>query len=264
MAWEHKNLDELLAEIGVSVRSLSENTGIIKLGSYFSKNMYPSMNVLIQIADYLAVPLDFIADRCDRETAENVLKDYGKHFMELRRGPYEAYLIGRRKGTIWDHTNSPKWESPWPYNLADDVYQEPVTWLLTSDHEEGIKVALSTLTPKEQHTITWYYEYGESLDYIGNKIGVTRERVRQIIVKGLRKLRTPSRIQYVLYGKSVAEERDVCRKMREDTRLTKRALTIEECILEERERALAMRGAVIDKKELDFIPDISHITLDDL
>ena len=63
-------------------------------------------------------------------------------------------------------------------------------------HNTLIK-AIETLTPREQEVI--YRRFGlngyrtYTLDEIGNEFGVTRERVRQIEQKALRKLRHPSR-----------------------------------------------------------------------
>lgn len=68
---------------------------------------------------------------------------------------------------------------------------------------ENIKIALSELTLREQDVIKMRYGFYENklytLEEIGVKYGVTRERIRQIEEKALRKLRHPSRKKY--YGR---------------------------------------------------------------
>lgn len=68
---------------------------------------------------------------------------------------------------------------------------------------ENIKIALSELTLREQDVIKMRYGFYENklytLEEIGVKYGVTRERIRQIEEKALKKLRHPSRKKY--YGR---------------------------------------------------------------
>lgn len=65
--------------------------------------------------------------------------------------------------------------------------------VMQSALRDAINVALGTLTEREEEILRLYYEMQLSLDDIAELHCVTRERVRQIILKALRKLRHPSR-----------------------------------------------------------------------
>ena len=62
---------------------------------------------------------------------------------------------------------------------------------------DQMEVVLSSLSPRERKVLDLRYglESGRqhTLDEIGIELGVTRERIRQIEAKALRKLRHPSR-----------------------------------------------------------------------
>jgi RNA polymerase primary sigma factor len=62
---------------------------------------------------------------------------------------------------------------------------------------DQMEVVLNSLSPRERKVLDLRYglESGQqhTLDEIGNELGVTRERIRQIEAKALRKLRHPSR-----------------------------------------------------------------------
>ena len=63
-----------------------------------------------------------------------------------------------------------------------------------------IQDALDSLTPREANVIREHFFADSTLDEIAERMEITRERVRQIEVKALRKLRHQSRIPHELAG----------------------------------------------------------------
>jgi RNA polymerase sigma factor (sigma-70 family) len=63
-----------------------------------------------------------------------------------------------------------------------------------------LEEAINSLTPREANVIRERFFRGESLDEVAEKMDVTRERIRQIESKALRKLRHESRIPRDLAG----------------------------------------------------------------
>jgi RNA polymerase primary sigma factor len=65
--------------------------------------------------------------------------------------------------------------------------------------EEQTRKVLATLTPREEQILRLRFGIGERSDYtleeVGQRFAVTRERIRQIEAKALRKLRSPSRVR---------------------------------------------------------------------
>jgi RNA polymerase primary sigma factor len=63
--------------------------------------------------------------------------------------------------------------------------------------EEQTRKVLATLTPREEQILRMRFGIGEKIDYtleeVGQRFAVTRERIRQIEAKALRKLRNPAR-----------------------------------------------------------------------
>ena len=73
----------------------------------------------------------------------------------------------------------------------------PDQTLLTDSLRKEVERALSTLTQRESDVISLYFglngEHAMTLEEIGEKFGLTRERVRQIKEKAIRRLRHTSR-----------------------------------------------------------------------
>jgi RNA polymerase primary sigma factor len=81
--------------------------------------------------------------------------------------------------------------------LASDENPLPDTSLMSSSLRNEIERALSTLTEREAEVIKLYFgfdgEHSLTLEEIGEQFHLTRERVRQIKEKAIRRLRHASR-----------------------------------------------------------------------
>jgi RNA polymerase primary sigma factor len=81
--------------------------------------------------------------------------------------------------------------------LENDSEETPDSGLMTDSLRREVQRALSTLTQRESDVITLYFglngEHALTLEEIGEKFSLTRERVRQIKEKAIRRLRHTSR-----------------------------------------------------------------------
>ena len=81
--------------------------------------------------------------------------------------------------------------------IEDKNTASPVDSAINIDLAEQVKKVLGTLTPREERVLRMRFGVGERSDHtleeVGQDFEVTRERIRQIEAKALRKLRHPSR-----------------------------------------------------------------------
>ncbi|MDH5475316.1 MAG: sigma-70 family RNA polymerase sigma factor [Cyclobacteriaceae bacterium] len=81
--------------------------------------------------------------------------------------------------------------------LVNDQVATPDSGLMVDSLRREVQRALSTLTQRESDVIAYYFglngEHAMTLEEIGEKFGLTRERVRQIKEKATRRLRQSSR-----------------------------------------------------------------------
>lgn len=81
--------------------------------------------------------------------------------------------------------------------LQDEDQIRPDNGLMSESLRREVERALSTLTKREADVLRFYFGLGGipplSLEEIGDKFGLTRERVRQIKEKSIRRLRNTSR-----------------------------------------------------------------------
>jgi RNA polymerase primary sigma factor len=81
--------------------------------------------------------------------------------------------------------------------LEDKSTSSPNESLMTQDLTHQVERALATLSPKEKEILRLRFGIGEegehTLEEVGKRFAVTRERIRQIEAKALRKLRHPLR-----------------------------------------------------------------------
>ena len=81
--------------------------------------------------------------------------------------------------------------------IEDKNTASPVESAINIDLADQVKKVLGTLTPREERVLRMRFGVGEKSDHtleeVGQDFEVTRERIRQIEAKALRKLRHPSR-----------------------------------------------------------------------
>ena len=81
--------------------------------------------------------------------------------------------------------------------IEDKAVVNPADAVISSNLAEQTRKVLATLTPREEKVLRMRFGIGEKSDHtleeVGQDFEVTRERIRQIEAKALRKLRHPSR-----------------------------------------------------------------------
>jgi RNA polymerase primary sigma factor len=81
--------------------------------------------------------------------------------------------------------------------IEDKGVMSPIEAVIKNNLSESTAKVLATLTPREEKVLRMRFGIGEKSDHtleeVGQDFEVTRERIRQIEAKALRKLRHPSR-----------------------------------------------------------------------
>ena len=192
-----ERLNGLMDAAGITIGELARASGLSysTIENLRTGKAEPGATVPIILADYFAVPLDYLCGRMDEETSRAVLEDYPRRFMEVRRMEYEAYMLARKKVVL-----SSGFESPWPYNLYEDVVGDTAQSLLREDQIAGMERAVSSLTDRERESVYAYFRDGISYEKIARRWDVTTERARQICAKAERKLRHPARKNLFVNG----------------------------------------------------------------
>ena len=211
MKWNSERLTALIERAGISQPqvALATDISLATIHAYCMGRMNPGLSSLIALADFFAVPLDYLCGRCTEEQARAILENYRETFMALRRAPYESYLVSGRKplkaGRYADY------ESPWPYNLVDAIMGKPIDWVLTEDHLDALDHAMRILSERERMAVLLYYKNGMNLEDVSREFNVTRERIRQIILKAIKRMRHPSYISALRIGLVIAQDTEAAR-----------------------------------------------------
>lgn len=132
-------------------------------------------------------------------------------------------------------------------------------WNKPDDWEAGFDHALSELSERERTVLLMRFKDEQTLIQCGNVFSITTERVRQIEVKALRRLKLPSRARYIQYGFSVAERQT--RELEERANALRRKAEAERekeklRVQEEKERA--------ERLEAEMLADIGDTPVERL
>lgn len=87
-------------------------------------------------------------------------------------------------------------------DFIPDEGLNPLQFTEKQAFREEVNNILQTLTPREETVIRMRLGFDDNraktLEEVGRELGVTRERIRQIETKAIRRLRHPSRIKRLL------------------------------------------------------------------
>lgn len=166
--------------------------------NFFSKTTYQMPIIqLVVIADYFAVPLDFITGRCTKDQAEYIMDNYLYCYNQLCRTSYEKYLSGKRYRKITFEV-----QPQWPYNLLEDIFQKSWKYPISDEQEVGLIKSLKTLSGNDLLLLTSYYRDGSTFAKIARENEICLESARQRIKRIVRKLQNPLCMNDIKYGPS--------------------------------------------------------------
>ncbi len=159
-------------------RALMNQTRTIRLPIHVVKEL----NVYLRAARELAQKLDH------EPTAEEIAEKLGKPVEDVSR----MLGLNERISSI-DTPIGIDGDRSLLDTIADDAGAEPVAILEDNDLKSNIEKWLNMLTDKQREVLArrfglLHFE-PQTLEEVGNEIGLTRERVRQIQVEALRRLR---------------------------------------------------------------------------
>ena len=146
------------------------------------------------------------------ETINKLVRTQRKLTQELRREPTQEELAAEMKITVEKVQQIQKIAQE-PVSLETPVGEEddsslgdfvhdadtpnPLDFTINEKYKEEINNVLKTLTEREEQVLRLRYGLADgkqhTLEEVGKVFGVTRERIRQIESKALRRLRHPTR-----------------------------------------------------------------------
>jgi RNA polymerase nonessential primary-like sigma factor len=159
-------------------RALMNQTRIIRLPIHIIKEI----NGYLRTARQLAQTLDH------EPTAEDIARAMGKSVTEVKR----MLQLNERVASV-DTPIGRDEDRSLLDAIPDDNNPDPSQWLQDTDLNEKLERWLGQLNEKQRIVVERRFGLGgqekATLEQVGNEIGVTRERVRQIQIDALRRLR---------------------------------------------------------------------------
>ena len=189
-----ERLKKLREQFGYSQAKVAEGAKICLASVSKSESSSPiGIESIKALANFYGVSIDYICGLTD----EIDVTDRAKF---IKKYSYERYLVKCNRD---DDTKKPilgTYRPVWPYNLLDELISDTWSKPLSNDQIDGLNYAIESLSDREKYCVKAYFLEEKPMKDIACDYDVTYERIRQVIHKALRKLRSPDRFKYIRYG----------------------------------------------------------------
>lgn len=152
---------------------------------------------------------------------------------------------------------------PYPDNLLYDIFGGEWEFPRPGDFDGSLEYVLHSLTERERRVLDFRYKDGLTFEAIGKRECVTRERIRQIHAKSLRKLRHPGRLNYLKYGVSGVIARQTENAREADLASLPKLEKPEDITLEELELSVRSYNC-LKRAGMNTLRELSEMTFDEL
>lgn len=207
---------------------------------------------LVKLATFYNVSTDYILG-----LAELPEEHYKAELSELYEKAYEKYVkIQRDKGYEIQPEGTQKIIiAPYPYNLLEKVFPYDFNKIpvpLNAEQKTALNLILDRLKARERDCLHQYYFGHKTLEEIAEFFGVTRERVRQIIAKAIRKLRHKSFLGEIIRWAYPEEYQELLKKREEYEEICREVNALSLEIASKKD----ILETIKDKKELETLREV--------
>lgn len=184
----------------LSVDEVAERTGVgLCTLKFIESGRYPvSSDILIKLCNFYHVQPNCILGWHGTDLSTSTYKE---NIREIYEKSYEQYLRYRKQPTNeLNNIDNKKPIPTWPYNLFE-YCKFDIDVPISNVQMDGLEYVFDNLFKTREAAVTLaYFMKGMTLEQLSNEFNVTKERVRQIIGNVCRKIKHPSKANYIKYG----------------------------------------------------------------
>lgn len=226
--FEPSSLKRLMEATNRSTSEVAEATGISqqRLHEYLEEQAIPTLADITALKKYFGMPYEVIVGTTD----------------QWRSLPTET---------------DPK-ELGWPYNLLARLNSEwtkavvPIDYLVTPEHVDYIVAVMEIIPERERRILLAHFKDGKGLKELAEAEGVTYERIRQLVERGIKYLRRTTIRTKLLYGPKLTIVLDSLEQREAELAERARKLDLQERELSTRTTMLEKRRKILEKQEIDL------------
>ena len=183
--WKGNKLKALIEESDTSLFDLSKylDVSVSEIEEYCKNVCAPDLDVMLRLADYYNVPMDYLLCRCTIKESASILFDWKSYYQTIHKNVLDFYFT---QGMQVENLYREPSDIPWPYDLVRDIVDEEIDW---ETDEALIREILKVLTDDEKEYILALYKDKKTLEEIVEETNCKLNTLTDTINDGIRKLR---------------------------------------------------------------------------